>query len=109
VVQQIEGNVLQPIIQGRGFNLHAGVVILAVTAGSSLAGITGAFLGVPVAALIAVTYRYVRDQLDGKSPEVTDEGMRAQVAGDENGVRMTAEPVSPPEDRGPAPEEDAGA
>ncbi|WP_233498397.1 AI-2E family transporter [Blastococcus sp. TF02A-26] len=108
VVQQIEGNVLQPIIQGRGFNLHPAVVILAVTAGSSLAGITGAFLGVPVAALIAVTYRYTRDQLDGKSPEVTDGGMRAQVTGDETGVRMTAEPVAPPTDRGPAPEEDAG-
>ena len=45
LVQQVEGNVLQPIIQGRGFNLHAAVVILAVTAGSSLAGIIGAFLG----------------------------------------------------------------
>src|SRR5919107_3759875 len=44
LVQQIEGNILQPIIQGRGFNLHAAVVILAVTAGSSLAGIIGAFL-----------------------------------------------------------------
>jgi predicted PurR-regulated permease PerM len=108
VVQQIEGNVLQPIIQGRGFNLHPAVVILAVTAGGSLAGITGAFLGVPVAALTAVVYRYTRDQLDGKSPEVTDEGMRAQVTGDETGVRMTAEPVDPPTDRGPGPEEDAG-
>ena len=66
LVQQIEGNVLQPIIQGRGFNLHAGVVILAVTAGSSLAGIIGAFLSVPIAALIAVIYRYVRDELDGR-------------------------------------------
>ncbi|MGY1741872.1 MULTISPECIES: AI-2E family transporter [unclassified Blastococcus] len=109
LVQQIEGNVLQPIIQGRGFNLHAAVVILAVTAGGSLAGITGAFLGVPVAALIAVTYRYVRDQLDGKSPEVTDEGLRTQVTGDGNGARLAPEPVTPPADRGPAPEEDADA
>jgi putative heme transporter len=109
VVQQIEGNVLQPIIQGRGFNLHAAVVILAVTAGGSLAGITGAFLGVPVAALIAVTYRYTRDQLDGKSPEVTDDGLRTQVVGDDQGVRLAPEPVVPPGDRGPGPEEDAGA
>ena len=49
---------LQPIIQGRGLNLHPAVVILAVTAGSSLAGIVGAFLAVPVAAVIAVVYRY---------------------------------------------------
>ncbi|MGY1814453.1 AI-2E family transporter [Blastococcus sp. SYSU D00820] len=108
LVQQIEGNVLQPIIQGRGFNLHAAVVILAVTAGGSLAGITGAFLGVPVAALIAVTYRYVRDELDGRSPELTDDGVRAAVTGDAHGAELTGQATAAPEDRGPAPEEDAG-
>src|SRR4029453_8337224 len=61
--QQIEGNVLQPLTQGRGFNLHAAVVILAVTAGSSLAGIIGAFLSVPIAAIIAALSRHVRDEL----------------------------------------------
>ncbi|WP_081788710.1 AI-2E family transporter [Candidatus Blastococcus massiliensis] len=98
VVQQIEGNVLQPILQGRGLNLHAAVVILAVTAGSSLAGIIGAFLAVPVTALIAVSYRYARDQLDGKSPEVDSDGTRAQVVEDETGAHLTREQVAPPED-----------
>jgi predicted PurR-regulated permease PerM len=93
VVQQIEGNVLQPIIQGRGFNLHAAVVILAVTAGSSLAGIIGAFLSVPVAALIAVVYRYVRDQLDQRDPEVAADGTVARVAGDDGGSRLVNEPA----------------
>ena len=103
LVQQIEGNVLQPIIQGRGFNLHAAVVILAVTAGGSLAGITGAFLGVPVAALIAVIYRYVRDELDGRSPEIQEDGTRARVTGDATGAEVVhdqvAPPASPPEGR----------
>jgi predicted PurR-regulated permease PerM len=95
-VQQLEGNVLQPIIQGRGFNLHAGVVILAVTAGSSLAGIIGAFLSVPVAALVAVVYRYVRDQLDDRSPEVSAAGTQAELTGDGAGSRLVEEasPVS---------------
>lgn len=101
LVQQIEGNVLQPIIQGRGLNLHAAVVILAVTAGSSLAGIIGAFLAVPVTALIAVSYRYARDQLDGRSPEVDTDGTRAQITGDTAGARLTREQVTsrdrPPE------------
>ena len=96
VVQQIEGNVLQPIIQGRGLNLHAAVVILAVTAGSSLAGIIGAFLAVPVAALIAVVYRYVRDELDGKTPEVADDGTRPRIDGDESGTTVTHEQVAAP-------------
>jgi predicted PurR-regulated permease PerM len=101
LVQQIEGNVLQPIIQGRGFNLHAAVVILAVTAGSSLSGILGAFLGVPVAALIAVVYRYVRDELDGKSPAVADDGTQARVTGDDSGAEVVHDQVAPPaEDTG---------
>ncbi|CAA9229006.1 MAG: UPF0118 membrane protein SCO0513 [uncultured Blastococcus sp.] len=101
LVQQIEGNVLQPIIQGRGFNLHAAVVILAVTAGSSLAGIIGAFLAVPVAALIAVMYRYARDQLDGKHPEIQEDGTRARVEGDDSGTSLAHEQVAPatPADR----------
>ena len=95
VVQQVEGNVLQPILQGRGLKLHAGVVILAVTAGSSLAGIIGAFLAVPVAALLAVGYRYARDQLDGRHPERDDDGRVPELVGDAEGARLTrsAEPV----------------
>jgi predicted PurR-regulated permease PerM len=96
VVQQLEGNVLQPIIQGRGLNLHAAVVILAVTAGGSLYGILGTFLGVPVAALIAVVYRYVRDELDGRSPEVAYDGTRVQVTGDETGATVVRERVATP-------------
>jgi predicted PurR-regulated permease PerM len=93
LVQQLEGNVLQPIIQGRGLNLHAAVVILAVTAGSSLAGIIGAFLSVPVAALIAVAYRYARDQLDGLTPEVASDGTRQQLTGDATGSQLVRETV----------------
>ena len=92
-VQQLEGNVLQPIIQGRGLNLHAGVVILAVTAGSSLAGIIGAFLSVPVAALIAVAYRYGRDLLDGLTPEVAADGTTAQFTGDASGSQLVRRPA----------------
>ena len=96
LVQQIEGNVLQPILQGRGLKLHAAVVILAVTAGSQLAGITGAFLSVPIAAIIAVIYRYVRDQLDEKSPEVEEDGTRARITGDDEGAELVHDQVAPP-------------
>ncbi|WP_461081364.1 AI-2E family transporter [Streptomyces deserti] len=69
VVQQLEGNVFQPVIQSRGLGLHAAVILLAVTLGASLAGIVGSLLAVPVAALIAVVWNYVRDQLSEPSPE----------------------------------------
>lgn len=63
-VQQLEGNVLQPVLQSRSMKLHAVVVLLAVTAGGSLFGIVGAFLAVPVAAVIAVVVRYLGEQID---------------------------------------------
>ncbi|MHC1562346.1 AI-2E family transporter [Actinomycetospora sp. C-140] len=64
VVQQVEGNLLQPLVQGRGLGLNSAIVILAVTAGTSLAGIAGAFLAVPVAAVIAEILRYFGEQID---------------------------------------------
>jgi putative heme transporter len=55
-VQQLETNVLEPVILGRAVPLHPVVIILAITAGTVLAGIAGAFLAVPVTAvLVAVT------------------------------------------------------
>ncbi|MFC7534507.1 AI-2E family transporter [Actinoplanes sp. GCM10030250] len=78
-VQQLEGNVFQPMVQSRGLGLHAGVVLLAVTLGSSLYGIVGALLAVPVAALIAVLWTYVREQLSD-SPEPPREDPADEVA-----------------------------
>ncbi|MEU0869013.1 AI-2E family transporter [Nocardia brasiliensis] len=75
-VQQLEGNVLQPVLQSRSMQLHAVVVLLAVTAGGSLYGIVGAFLAVPVAAIVAVVVRYIGEQIDVVTtapPESDDE------------------------------------
>ena len=65
LVQQLEGNVFQPILQSRGLGLHAAVVLLAVTLGGSLAGIVGSLLAVPVAAVLATVWTYIREQLSG--------------------------------------------
>ncbi|MFC7963150.1 AI-2E family transporter [Streptomyces cinereoruber] len=76
VVQQLEGNVFQPMIQSRGLGLHAAVVLLAVTLGGSLAGIVGSLLAVPAAALIAVVWNYLREQLAGppREPDTEEPG-----------------------------------
>jgi putative heme transporter len=54
VVQQLEGNVLQPLIMGRALRLHPFVILVAVAAAGLLGGIAGAVVAVPV---VAVTYR----------------------------------------------------
>ncbi|MET9479229.1 AI-2E family transporter [Streptomyces sp. NPDC006638] len=80
VVQQVEGNVLQPMIQSRGLGLHAAVVLLAVTLGGSLAGVVGSLLAVPAAALVAVVWNYLREQLaDPPGEPDTDDADDATV------------------------------
>jgi predicted PurR-regulated permease PerM len=51
VVNQLEGNFLQPIIMARSLKLHALVILVALTAGTILGGIVGAVLSVPIAAV----------------------------------------------------------
>ncbi|MCL8024313.1 AI-2E family transporter [Nocardioides bruguierae] len=62
LVQNVEGNLLSPWLQGRSLRLHAGVVLLSVTLGSSLFGVAGAFLAVPTAAVLGVLSRYLVEQ-----------------------------------------------
>ncbi|CUM36578.1 AI-2E family transporter [Streptomyces gardneri] len=84
VVQQLEGNVFQPMIQSRGLGLHAAVILLAVTLGGSTAGIVGSLLAVPVAALIAVVWNYVRGQLEDPRRETDpDEPSADEPSADE--------------------------
>ncbi len=76
VVQQVESNVLQPVLQGRSLNLHAAVVLLAVTAGGTIFGIIGAFLAVPVAAVTAAVLRYISEQVSLRTGEVHADELR---------------------------------
>jgi predicted PurR-regulated permease PerM len=71
VVQQLEGNVISPWLQGKNLNLHAAVVLLAVTLGGSVWGITGAFLAVPAVATAAEVFRYVNEQIGRATGEPT--------------------------------------
>ncbi|UOQ61155.1 AI-2E family transporter [Leucobacter rhizosphaerae] len=51
LVNQLEGNLLQPVLMGRALKLHALVILLALTIGTVLSGILGAVLAVPIAAV----------------------------------------------------------
>lgn len=47
VIQQVEGDVLYPLVVGRAIDLHALVVLLVLTAGAVTGGIVGALIAVP--------------------------------------------------------------
>lgn len=52
LVQQIESHVLQPLIMGTAVKVHPLAVVLAVAAGSTVAGIPGALFAVPTVAFL---------------------------------------------------------
>lgn len=59
-VQQVEGNLLQPLILERAVKLHPLVTVVAVGAGLLVGGLLGAFLAVPLVAIAAQTANYYR-------------------------------------------------
>ncbi len=104
VVQQIEGNVLQPWLQSKSMDLHAVIVLLAVTLGGSLFGITGAFLAVPAAAAIAVVFRYLNEQIAeraGELAEVIDDVGTSEATTDEVSVESGNVESGDPDDPTP--------
>ncbi len=52
VVQQLDNDLLAPWVFGKALDLHPLVILLAIAAGSSLAGLAGAFLAVPLTAVV---------------------------------------------------------
>jgi predicted PurR-regulated permease PerM len=51
-VQQLDNDLLAPWVFGKNLELHPLVILVAITAGGTLFGIFGAFLAVPVSAVI---------------------------------------------------------
>lgn len=91
VVQQVEGNVLEPIIVGRATQLHPLAVIGALTAGAVTLGILGAFLAVPIAASIVCAARYVLS----RDPELAVGG-HDDGSGHDTGEPPEVTAVAPP-------------
>ncbi len=70
-VQQLEGNVMQPLLMGRAVELNGVAVVLAVAVGSVVAGIAGALLAVP---LLAVLNAGIRALISGNLDPAVDSG-----------------------------------
>lgn len=60
-VQQLEGNVFEPLLTSNAVKLHPVAVILAVTVGVSQAGIIGALLAVPVLTTARAIFTTLRE------------------------------------------------
>jgi predicted PurR-regulated permease PerM len=85
VVQQVEGDVLAPLVLGRAVKLHPLVILVTLTAGAVIGGLVGAFLAVPVTAVVVAVGAELRAR---------------GVIGPDRPVALGPEPVSAPEDPG---------
>ena len=70
-VQQLDSNVLQPLVMAKAVNLHPLAVFLAVSAGIATLGLVGAVFAVPIMAFINEFIKYLarKPWLDDPDPE----------------------------------------
>ena len=78
VVQQIEGNLLQPYVVGRTAHVHPVAILLAITAGGVLAGIIGIMVAAPAAAVAGALLRTLRSEPAGGTADDHPPVQRAQ-------------------------------
>jgi predicted PurR-regulated permease PerM len=71
VVQQLEGNVFYPVVIGPRLALHPVAILLSLAAGGVVAGLAGAFLAVPLMAVLGRTLEFMREQGHAPSAEPT--------------------------------------
>ncbi len=62
-IQQLEGNLLTPRIQGRALRVHPIIVLLAVIVGGGLGGLVGVIVAVPTLAVLRVLFDFFRVRL----------------------------------------------
>ncbi len=67
LIQQLDGNVLFPLIMGRTMRVHPLVVMLSLLIGWNIAGFFGIILAVPSAVLIQEIFKYVGDRKEGRA------------------------------------------
>jgi predicted PurR-regulated permease PerM len=71
VVQQLDNDLLAPVVYGRSLQLHPVAVLLSVVAGGALFGLPGTFLAVPVTAVVVSMLTEWRRSLDVGSDDPT--------------------------------------
>lgn len=87
LVQQIESNLLQPVLMSRAVDLHPWGVIIGVTLGSYFYGIVGALFAVPVMALLKVVVQSLRNPVPETEPEEPDRPIWPQVVSNARSLR----------------------
>ena len=90
VYQQVENNVFQPVVYRRTVNLHPLAVITAILIGSSLLGVLGALVAIPIAAAIQIALKDVWENRPSQIVGATGDNIK--TAADEKPPRKVELP-----------------
>jgi predicted PurR-regulated permease PerM len=78
VVQQVEGDLLLPLIMYRQVSLHPVVILLALAVGAAVGGVVGALVAVPLTAATTAAISAIRaldpGRADGRSVAPSADG-----------------------------------
>ncbi len=92
LIQQLEGNFLQPVVMAHALNLHALVILLGLAAGTVLGGLVGAVLAVPLTAVFwSITKVWTGRDQDLQLPDAP-----TGSSGDENSDAESTDLLKPP-------------
>ncbi|HEU5203060.1 MAG TPA: AI-2E family transporter [Candidatus Limnocylindrales bacterium] len=95
VINVVQGNFVAPLVYSRAVNLHPAVVLMAIPAGSAVAGVLGMFLAVPFLGVIAATWRTVpRAFATNPDAEPGTPGLRLEAAAPPAELTPATEPGS---------------
>ena len=102
VYQQVENQIIQPIVMKRSVSVSPFIVLTSVLIGSSLLGIIGALLAIPFAGSIQIALREVlearRSQVQGARERLASTGRGPPIE-----VDIALEPGLPPPDHASDP------
>ncbi len=113
LVIQLEGNLLNPYILGKAVRIHPLAILATVTGGTLLGGVFGAFVAVPLVAIVNNVVLAVRAPLPREAVETVQSGDIVQQVLDDPeipspgeeatvGVAAGTRPPSPPGQRPPS-------
>lgn len=75
----VQGNVVSPIVYGRTVHIHPAIVLVAIPAGSAVAGILGMFIVVPAIGVVATTWRTVIAVMGQRAATSIDPGAPSEA------------------------------
>lgn len=72
ILSIIDGNIIGPLVYGKTNNVKPLIVIMSITAGGILFGITGIIISFPIAIILIATYKFYKEDITDKLEDIKD-------------------------------------